>query len=359
MGDPVDTGRPQDISVSPTKTALFLILGIVVLFLYGYFFVDFENFKNAISTINPIFILLAFAMATIGLLFYATTWHFLTRAVGAEMNWRFTYPLTLSSVFFNVMIPSASLSGEAYRTYILSKSPFSLEKGVASIVLHRILALLPFIFGLTVGMLVSLLIYPLSTQVFQALVSITAFFLLILLLVVYFISRAERAAKLVHLIGKLIKIGKVQKKMEKIENRILEGTKKFSESLSIAMARKRDFAVAVTTAFLYWLFDMSIIIVLFAGFGVHVPIFMILFVYTLTILLQSIPVMIPGMLGFADMIRTEFFSMKIAGVPKEIAFSVSLLTDMIVVFYYSLIGFIGLLILNWKGFKLNRADDAS
>ncbi len=328
------------------KTLLLLGVGVAVLFIYTYFFVDFSRLASVLPKIDHFYLFFSFLVASVGLSLYATAWHYLTKVVGANFSWKLTYPLTLSSVFFNVMIPSASLSGEVYRTYFISKTSFPVEEGVASIILHRIVALLPFIAGLSLGTLLSWLYFPLSFKTFMVLVFVTLISFTALISILLFVFKAEKLVMVVHFIKRVNRIRKLDSSIQRLEDALNERVGNFKRSMGKVKENVKQFIVALISAFLYWFFDVSIMFFLFKGFGITVPFFMVLFVYTLTILLQTIPVMVPGMLGFADMIRTEFFGLM--GIPREVALSVSILTDLIVVFYYSFIGFVFLLILNWN-----------
>ncbi len=344
----------EEVFLSTSRSLPFLLLGFVILGIYVYFFVDFKKLIEVITQISKVYLLLAFLAGTLGLICYATAWHYLTKAVGLKINWKFTYPLTLSSVFFNVMIPSAALSGEVYRTYVISKSPLPLEEGIASIALHRVIAILPFIAGLTIGTFVSWFFSPVSTQMFLLLIFLTIFSAAVFTLFLLFMFKAEKALKIIKFVEKIVKVKRVRDKLEKIEEDFLEKIEKFKNSLKKAGKEKRELLLSITYAFLYWFLDINVITILFYGFNVNVPFFAVLFVYTVTILLQSAPLMVPGMIGFADLIRTEFFNLLgIPGVTREVALSVSLLTDAIVVFYYSLIGFFALLILNFQAKNIN------
>ncbi len=316
---------------------LFLAIGLCALTIYVKSTMDPSRILHILASANIPYFFISLSIGVLGLLCYGLTWHLLVRGAGIKTSLNYNMLLALSSVFFNIVIPSATVSGEAYRIYMASRTKVESEKWIATVALHRIFCLMPFTFALSIGLAIAIVTGQIPNNLIRPFTLSTIAFIMVLILLLTFVFNASLTAKLVSFLLK-IPVKALRSKIENKKHSLEEKIEVFSKTLLEIRRKRKVFLASILLAFLYWFFDSFILFFVLISLGVQVSIFLIVFIYTLTVLLQTIPLLIPGMLGVVDVMRTELLYLN--GINREIALTGSILTDVIMVFFFSVIGFL-------------------
>ena len=103
------------------KTAVLILIGLVIYFLYLYYFVGFGNLLVLLKSISLPLLCLALVVSLCGNLFHAAGWWVLLRDTGHRISLGWAYLIYLSSIFFTNLVPSAAASGEIAKLYFVQK----------------------------------------------------------------------------------------------------------------------------------------------------------------------------------------------------------------------------------------------
>lgn len=151
----------------------FLMVGGLVVF------ADPDELAGVLGSADLMMVLLSMASYTLAIVVFALIWHLLLAVAGLRLGLLNNLRLVFSSVFFNVVTPTASYGGEAVRAYLLNKK-FSFDTGlsVSTIVAHRIIGTMSNSLGtLVLGMyLITFYDVPSYLIVIILLVSFSSFF---------------------------------------------------------------------------------------------------------------------------------------------------------------------------------------
>ncbi len=307
------------------RSLTLLIVGIAALVIYVTYAIDVEKFLKVISGANALFAL-SILCAFIATFLYSYGWHILLKDRYDNVSFKKVYVLTTASIYLNLIIPSASASGEAFRIYESSKSLKDPSIAVSTIFLHRLFMFIPFVTGALVG---CIYLNSIATTGYASKVLLFSSILLGIAFVLFTVF--------------IVKPSLLSKPIEKICGLVGKDSSKITKMLidverNMRMHGKATLAKLLIVSFLYWLVDNMILFFALASLGVYARIELILLVYAVTVLIQTIPIGIPGMIGVVDVVRTELFM--VAGIPREIGISASILTDIAMVFFLSLYSFI-------------------
>ncbi len=307
------------------KSLILFIVGAVALVIYMTYAIDVEKFLKVISGANFLFALSILCAFTTTFP-YSYGWYILLKDRYDSVNFKRVYILTTASIYLNLIIPSASVSGEAFRIYESSKSLKDPSIAVSTIFLHRLFMFIPFATGALVG---CIYLNSIATTGYASKILLFSSILL--------------GVALIFFTTFIVKPSLLSKPIEKIYGLAGRNSSKITKMLldverNIRMHKKATLAKLLIVSFLYWLIDNMILFFALASLGVYARIELILLVYAVTVLVQTIPIGIPGMIGVVDVVRTELFV--IAGIPREIGISASILTDIAMVLFLSLYSFI-------------------
>ena len=307
------------------KSLALLIVGVAALVIYIAYAIDVEKFLRVISGANALFALSILCAFTATFL-YSYGWHILLKDRYDSVSFKKVYVLTTASIYLNLVIPSASASGEAFRIYESSKSLRDSSIAVSTILLHRLFMFIPFVTGAFVGCMylnsIATTGYASKVLLFSSIILVVAF--------IFFTVLIVKPSLLSKPIGKMYRC--MRRDPSKITKMLIDMEK------NMRLHGKATLAKLLVVSFLYWLVDNMILFFALASLGVYARIELILLVYAVTVLIQTIPIGIPGMIGVVDVVRTELFM--VAGIPREIGISASILTDIAMVFFLSLYSFI-------------------
>jgi len=328
--------------ISYWKTIALLVLGFVILAVF-LLSVDVEGVAGVLSKTNPVIYSLAFISVSVGILFYALAWSALLNSFGNPPNFLAANSMTLASIFINFLVPTGSVGGEVARAYLLAEnSDIEFSKGIATVLAHRIIAILPFtlcaVLGLA-GLLITNPVYiPTSWAVIAWGAASGSFALLGV--VAYFLYNFEKAKKtFLWVIDALTKIVRKQDWKENLKVRrekAVEAFNSFEAAVKVMVGNKSNLVKSVLYAFVSWFFDALVALFVFQALNHPVDIWIIFVVYAIGMIVQLFPLGIPGSIGVSEGVMCVLYAS--AGVPSETALSAALLIRIPMYWFLLLLG---------------------
>jgi len=307
-------------------------LGLIAGFLFLFF--DLPAVASVVKTVNLGWYGLAFFAVALGVTFYALAWRSFLRSAAIGLGFRKTLSLTWTSIFFNLIVPTASVSGEVARAYLASR-----EAGVgpgdiaATIFGHRIVTLVPFLAGSVVGVILLGATYMYPSWLMATVGAVVAALATAFLAACYLSLRPERLTKVV-------------KSVTGLGSRLLRRPVAFSgiadelASLRGALLRlwahPRDLVPPMIYSLLFWLSDVSVAYLVFLALGEAVPLDLVAVVYTIGITMQMIPLGIPAYVGPVELIMTTLYSLE--GVKPSVSAAATILIKLAMMWFELAVG---------------------
>lgn len=127
------------------------VIALVVLAAWKY--IDFRTLINALSAIQPTFILLIFLVITFDRFVMTAKWSQLLRAISLNIQFRVVLSAYYQSTFIGRIIPS-SLSGDILRGYIVTRKVVAWERVLGSMVMEKSIGILASAALATIGVLI-------------------------------------------------------------------------------------------------------------------------------------------------------------------------------------------------------------
>jgi len=315
-----------EVAIPYKRVIILLIVGVLLILLIYNLFRSFRESFQLILTANVPIYILAIIVSVSAFHLYVISWMFLLKALNIKIKLKDVISLVWTSYFFDAMVPTASVSGEAIRAYLTTKK-HDVEWGdsISSVVAHRTIAILSFTAMTAVCFIPLYLTYPLSKYVL-ILAGITVSLSLIgLVALLYFSLKPEAINTFMRGILKII--GKISKraagKIEKAEPKIVKTVYDFSNGMKLLINHKKVMLLTFITSVLWWLGNAFTGYVIFLSLGYNISFLLILFIFTLTILIRMIPILIPGSMGLFEVATIALWSA--VGVSPSIAAAVALL----------------------------------
>lgn len=316
-----------------------LILGMAILAVYLYF-VGFWNVVAVISKLDLRIALAAVAidLVCIGLLAYS--WKLLL--VGKGMGFLLSCEIILVSMFGDMMIPTASISGEVMRISLTNKrTGKSIGEVTCSVILHRLLL------GVTFGLVLGIAFLILALGNLASLPQIIAFGIIAvgsIVLGVFGLFAAFNVRRFDGLIGRwserlirAIRFFRRNLEAEKVRGKVEEGRRNFEQA--ICLLRRRNVVAATLLMLLRWFLIAFIPYLMFYSLGYPVDYGFILIISIFLSMVNLMPIGIPGLVGVMEVAMTAVFVG--FGIPADIAASATLLTRLVVFWFELGLGTLG------------------
>ncbi len=321
-------------TIDATKSTGLVVLGLSAYFAYLYS-LGFGEVAVSLSQVNLAIFGLAFLLSLLNVVFNALSWKTLVRELDYRISLLDVFFIYMSSIFLNNLIPSGSVSGETGRLYFLSKIAGNarLDSSTASVAATRIITAIPFVLGMSLGLAYLILRYEIPSW------ALTTCFSMIFLMVsvgVLFVGVCFSENLLQRMVNAVI--DQVEWIFHRSANRNFysDTTRQFQQSMLLLRKRNRPLIVSSFWAFAGWL---SLNLVAFAAFrslGVEVPIFAIFAVYSVIMVFQNLPLILPGGLGIVDILMTALFTA--VGVSLHDAAAVTILARVAQLWFHTLVG---------------------
>ena len=334
-----------------------LLLGLFVFLLYAYFFVGFADIVNTFSRADPFYYSLAFITFLLSTTFYSLTWWRLLHILSVKTTFRKPFLFTWVGAFVDLLIPAESVSGEVSRTYLMHRdSNEDAGKIVASVVGHRILTTATNLGGMIGASTLFILIYEPSELVIAFLLIVAVGTAISLFLLIYLSLKENATTKLVDWLIKLLKrIFKTRLKGTWLSSTAKRMLKEFHKGIDILGERPRKLVLPITLAIMAWLFDILIAFFVFSSLHVSVGVLLsaIVIVYSISMVVQTIPAGIPGEIGIVEIVMTTLYRLLLPGIsPATVAVATILIRALTL--WAKLI--ISGVVVQWVGIKMLKGS---
>ena len=322
------------------KSVLFPLLGLVGFFLYIYLFkVNILGIFATAKTANPLIYSIAILFGLFQVLFFTVSWRVLTNHLSIKMTIVRAYLYVWYGMYVDTIVPAQSISGEVTRTYLLTRDGCgSFGKVVASLYTHRLLGTAINAFALIAGLVLLTFGGNVNPLVFNLIILVAAAIIAILVLMIALSFKQQWTLKVVNWITKFaqkISIGKM--KLEKLKEEAVEITSHFHDSMKEFRHNPRTISYSLFYLLISWVFSLSIPYLVFISLGHPVSWSIILVTSAIFLAVKSIPVGIPFEVGLPEAVMTTLFISM--GVPGALAATATILTRIITLWLFFIIGF--------------------
>jgi uncharacterized protein (TIRG00374 family) len=321
-------------TIDARKSTALVFLGLGAYFAYLYH-LGFGEVTASLVQVNLTIFGLAFLLSLLDVVFNALAWKTVVQELDYRISLSDVFFIYMSSIFLNNLIPSGSVSGETARLYFLNKIAGNarLDSCTASVAATRIITAIPFVLGMSLGLAYLVLYYEVPSW------ALTTCFSMIFLMVsvgVLFVGVCFSENLLQRTVN--VVIDQVEWIFHKSVNRNFYCgiTRQFQQTMLLLRKRNGPLILSSFWAFAGWL---SLNLVAFAAFrslGVEVPIFAIFAVYSVIMVFQNLPLILPGGLGIVDILMTALFTT--VGVSLHDAAAVTILARVAQLWFHTLLG---------------------
>jgi uncharacterized protein (TIRG00374 family) len=325
---------------------IFVGLGLLVLVFYLYYFVGTSNIIEAIEHINVAFYISGFVAFTISILFSALTWQSLLRNLNIKIKIQKILLLTWAGLFFDATIPEPGWTGDLSKAYMLARST-NQDPGriAASVIGQKVIIMSITVFDLFLGLALLAFDYSLSPIVLIFLILVLTITIFSSAIILYISTKPQATERLLNLLIRVMSfILRGRLDSEGFRTQAKATLNQFHEGIRALGAEPRKLAKPVFLAFLSWVFDISIVFLVYSSLGYNVPIDKVLIVYALTGSLQSIGI---SFIGFTETIMS--YSYTVLGIPKAISLLATILLRIITLGFKMIVSYIAF---QYAGFKI-------
>ena len=332
-----------------------LLLGLFVFLLYAYFFVGFADIVNTFSRADPFYYSLAFITFLLSTTFYSLTWWRLLHILSVKTTFRKPFLFTWVGAFVDLLIPAESVSGEVSRTYLMHRdSNEDAGKIVASVVGHRILTTATNLGGMIGASTLFILIYEPSELVIAFLLIVAVGTAISLFLLIYLSLKENATTKLVDWLIKLLKrIFKTRLKGTWLSSTAKGMLKEFHKGIDILGERPRKLVLPIAFSIMAWLFDILIGFFVFSSLHVSVPLSAIVIVYSISMIVQTIPAGIPGEIGVVEIVMTSLYWLLLPGIPPATVAAATILIRALTLWAKLIVSG---MVVQWVGIKMLKGS---
>jgi len=308
-----------------------LLLGLFVFLLYVYLrwgSGGFAEIVNTFSRADPFYYSLAFITFLLSTTFYSITWWRLLRILSVKTTFRKPFLFTWVGAFVDLLIPAESVSGEVSRTYLMHRdSNEDAGKIAASVVSHRILTTATNLGGMIGASAFFILRYEPSQLVVGFLLVIAVGTAVSLFLLIYLSLKEKATTRVVNWLVNLLKrIFKTRLKRTWLSSKAKSMLKEFHKGIDILGERPRKLGSPIAFSMMAWLFDILIAFFVFSSLHVSVPFSAIVIVYSISMVVQTIPIGVPGDMGLVEIVMTSIYTLLLPGIsPATVAVAIILI----------------------------------
>ncbi|MEX0920540.1 MAG: flippase-like domain-containing protein [Candidatus Pacearchaeota archaeon] len=337
------------------KTSLRIALGVIILAAIIYFLkdIDFREVYSLLAEANNFYLFLAFVSLGISVLIFNLRGIYSISPVAKTGFW-FNLKATLAGHFVNIATPGAQIGGEPVRAYYLSKRyKKSATDFFGAIIADRLFHVITALIFILISVLYILTIIDLPSELKVGLQTALILILFISLLALLLNSKKVRSKmiKIVEMMGwKEFKKNK-KGKIGKIRNMVSKHSKKFFKMFLKVIKNKKIVAIGITLSLIHWLFVYLASYFLFLSFGMQINFLIVLAVYSVGSAIGEVSPT-PGGVGLIEGSMILMYSA--FGIGFSAAFAVSVLSRMILYFYFLVLGGISIIILNKETSKLDN-----
>jgi uncharacterized protein (TIRG00374 family) len=322
------------------KMVIFPVLGLLGFFLYIYLFkVNIIGIFATAKTANPIIYSVAILFGLLQVLFFTISWRVLTNHLSIKMTVIRAYLYVWYGMYVDTIVPAQSISGEVTRTYLLTRDKCgSFGKVVASLYTHRFLGTTINVVALIAGLVLLTFGGNVNPLVFNLIIVVAAVIVAILVLMGVLSLKQEWTLKGVNWVTNIAhRISRGRIKLEELREEAVEITTHFHDSMKEFRHAPRAIAFSLFYLLVSWFFSLSIPFLVFMSLGHPVSVSIIIVTSAIFLAVKSIPVGIPFEVGLPEAVMTTLYISM--GVPGALAATATILTRIITLWLFFIIGF--------------------
>jgi len=332
-----------------TRTLPFLLAGSALFLIYLYFFIGFSNIIETFSKVDIGFFLLATLMTLIDIFFFTFTWHFLLRAVSIKITVSKALAYVLTGIFVDILIPAESVSAEISKIYLMNRDGVDVGKVTATLVVQRIYGMIitasSVIFACTALLLMN---YQLPSMIINLIILVSVLTLVFLALILFFCIKREFTGRVLRkILGFLKRILPKRLNIRTWEEMAERALNTFFPSLVFLAKTPEKLLVSIISAVSSWIFCLLTSQFVFYSLGYWIDFPIVVIVYSLSMVVQSIPAGIPAEVGVTEIVMSSLYVL--FRVPPALAATATILIRFLTVWLKFIMGFIAL---QWVGIKV-------
>jgi len=330
-----------------TRTLPLLLAGLILFLIYLYF-IGFSNIIEAFSKVNLEIFLLAVLTTLIDVFLFTFTWQYLLKALSVKLHFSRALSYVLAGVFVDILIPAESVSGEISKIYFMNREGADVGKVTATLVIQRIYGMI-----ITAStMLSACLILLTTTHLPGIIINLVLFFsgltLIFLALILIFCLKKEFTEKIIKkVLGFLKRILPKRLNLQSWEKMVEKALNTFFPSLFILAKTPKKLLVSVVSAVSSWIFCLLTSQFVFYSLGHPISFPVVMLVYSLSMIIQSIPAGIPAEVGITEIVMSSLYAS--FGVNQALAAAATILIRFLTIWLKFTMGFIAL---QWVGIKI-------
>lgn len=318
-------------------TIIFLSSGILIL----YVFLERVGIGGIISTIGESDLLLlssAMSLSLLAIVLYSLTYSSVLDVYETNISSVQTLNVNIVLCFFNILLPTATVGGEVARAFVFNQRyKVKWNTTISASLIHRIFLTIPFLTSGFIGIYASIYNFDVPLWVTSILTFAVLLTLIQLYLMVGYSVKWRSTEALIDRIAgfaaKVVGRGRVEKFMS-FEEELSSVT---NSSFKLILNDKRHLKKILSYLMAGWLVDFLVYYIVFLSLNVIPPIGGIVLAYSIRIVLQMVPIPIPGLIGIAEPVMTIVFSS--IGVSLSISASVTILMRLLAFWMPLMIGF--------------------
>ncbi len=332
-----------------TRTLPFLLAGLALFLIYLYFFIGFSNIIETFSKVDIGYFLLAALMTLIDISLFTFTWHYLLRAVSIKITFSKALAYVLTGIFVDILIPAESVSAEISKIYLMNRDGVDVGKVTATLVVQRIYGMIitasSIIFASSALLLMN---YRLPSIIINLILLVSALTLVFLALILFFCIKKEFTGKVVRkILGFLKRILPKRLNIQTWEEMAEKALNTFFPSLAFLAKTPEKLLVSIISAVSSWIFCLLTSQFVFYSLGYWIDFPIVVIVYSLSMMVQSIPAGIPAEVGVTEIVMSSLYVLFC--VPPPLAATATILIRFLTVWLKFIMGFIAL---QWVGIKV-------
>ena len=331
----------------------FLLIGLLIFVAYLFFFVGIENIVMILQQVDPVYYSLAILSVLLSVLFYSLAWQSLLNLLSIKMPFKKTFLYVWVGIFVDLLVPAESVSGEVSRVYLMSKETSeNAGKIVASVVSHRILTMAITLSSLVIGSAFFILKYEPAglVVIFITIIAVSTTVSLALLLYLSFKKRAT--GRIVDWIVRLlVRVFRGRWQLTRLKSQARKMLEAFHQGINVLGRHPKGLILPVAFSIIAWFFKLLLTFLVFISLGEFgILLSAIIIVYSISAAIQGIPVGVPGMTGFVQIMMASLYTLLL--LPQGISHATTVTATMlvwIITFWFKL--FVGFVAVQWVGIK--------
>jgi len=318
------------------KTSILIVIGLIIYLGYLYL-VGFDAVKDVLLNADYWYLALAMVVGLVANAFHTAGWWVYLKDKGYRISFFKAYQMYLASIFFVNILPTMAVSGEVSKIYFVQKStPGSrFDKTLATCVISRALEIVPIVAGAAIGVLYLAFYYgmPLWATAFclfvaMAMATLAAVGIIVAMNNVLLRRLSDSGFRL---LGRLLK-----KDLSAQAQHIDVIITQFDTSLKDITSKKLLVAASLILIFTAWCLDVSVAYIAFLAIGHPVTPILVVTVFSVMVILQMLPIFLPGGIGLVDIIMTTLYMT--VGIPKEDAAGATIMVRLVTLWFLTTVG---------------------